>query len=388
MSLVISLVSSGALLAQPANTSGQVFQIETVSGQTLSGTWLGASKDSIRLSDDGKPIEIAFDQLVSLAPKQTPNSRTGPAIQVSTAMGSEIRVQDLKLTGSDLNCEPRRQDSLTLPIDQVRSIRFRLGGATTDPQWLGFFDKEYRNDVMVIRRGGQQLDPIEGVVVGLDLQTLEFEIDGEKIDAPLGRLEGVLFRNGAQIPPRAAVQIVDVYGSTWAVSQLAKFESPQSIKVLLSGGIEHQIPIDQIESIRWTSGRMMLASQTPADSGVDLYVKTNVSDSLTKAWFAPAPEGEDIVAVAGAYVDYRIEPGFQTLAGSVARDKSASLGGSVSVRLSVDNAVRWEQEIDQSKTLGFRLPLNNGRRVRLEVVGGADGDVGDQVRFIKPRLLK
>lgn len=156
----------------------------------------------------------------------------------------------------------------------------------------------------------------------------------------------------------------------------------------LADGVVHELPLSQVLSMRWSSGRMMLASEKPAESNVNLLVPTKVSSELTAAWFSPWADGDDLIGVAGSHVEYRIEPGFRTLAGSVARDKMVGSGGSVSVRILVDGDLRWEQSITDEKALGFRVPVDGGRRTRLEVLAGDDGDVGDQVRFTKPRLLK
>ncbi|QDV46192.1 NPCBM/NEW2 domain protein [Stieleria neptunia] len=363
-------------------------RIELSSGEVVGGRWAGSTGSSVRLEDGSSLREFPVDQVVALTLAASQESSTGPTINVSLTNGSSIFAQDVSMDDTTVIIEPRRQSEIRVPIDQVRSIRFRLGAPATDPQWFGLEDKELRSDLMVIRRGNDQLDPIEGVVVGLDPQNLLFELDGDPIEAPRDRLEGVLLRSAAASNARAAVKISDIYGSTFLTARLEQSDATDAIEILLPGQVRHRIALDQIERITWSSGRVMLARETPASTRMSPLLQTKLPTNLVTDWFGPAAEGEDLVMVAGGNAEYRVEPGFQTLAGSVGRDTLVSAGGTVTVRVVVDGEVQWEQSLTDSNTKGFRVPVAGANRIRLETLAGGDGDVGDQVRFLKPRLMK
>lgn len=381
----------GAALLVPAfapRVQAAEVQIELSSGEIVSGRWAGTAGSSVRLADGSSVRELPVDQVVALTLAAAQERSAGPTINVSLTNGSSIFAQDVSTDGTTVKIEPRRQSDINVPISQVRSIRFRLGAAATDPQWFGLEEKELRSDLMVIRRGNDQLDPIEGVVVGLDPQNLLFELDGDKIEAPRDRLEGVFLRSAESSDARAAVKIRDVYGSTFLIARLEPSDATDAIEILLPGQVRHRIALDQIERITWSSGRVLLARETPASTRMSPLLQTKLPTGLMTDWFGPAAEGEDLVMVAGGNAEYRVEPGFQTLAGSVGRDKLVSAGGTVTVRVVVDGQVQWEQSLTDSSTKGFRVPVAGANRVRLEALAGADGDVGDQVRFLKPRLIK
>jgi len=133
---------------------------------------------------------------------------------------------------------------------------------------------------------------------------------------------------------------------------------------------------------------VMLASQPAVERNFLPYVSTNVPQSLIDSWFAPQAAGDDLVAAATSSIEYRVEPGFQTFAGSVQRDPSVASGGTVVVRVLVDDQVQWEETLQGRSAKGFRVDIADARRVRLEVAPGDDGDVGDQIRFLKARFLK
>lgn len=361
-------------------------EIETVSGEKVSGEWQAATEDAIRVKTDDGDQEIPIDKLVAMRPAEAPEPGTPPTNLVSIVTGSQIRVQGFSLKDGKFLLEPRRQSAIQLPVQQIRSVRFRLGNAKTDPQWLGLVEAENRRDVMVIRRPGEQLDPIEGVVLGLDDETLSFELDGEKIEAPIGRLEGVILRSTAS-STSAKVRVEDIYGSVFAGLRLEPSSATDRIEVLLGDDVRHTIPLEHLKSVTWASGRQMLARTTAANTEVTPYLKTNLDSQLLEAWFGPRSDNDDLVATAGGSAEFRVESGFQTLAGSVVRDTDVNRGKAV-VRIMIDGKVAWEESVSGDKAKGFRVNIANARRVRLEVAAGKDGDVGDRVRFLNPRFLK
>ncbi|QEF97531.1 NPCBM/NEW2 domain protein [Stieleria maiorica] len=373
-----------------ATCRAAVVQIELTSGETVRGRYAGVAGTSVQLQVDGESSHrmLAVDQIVSLQVADARESSAGPATNVTLIDGTSIFARDVTADDSAVTLQPQRQAELRLPIGQVQSIRFRPGGPATDPQWLGLVDKPSRSDRMVIRRGNDQLDPIEGVVVGLDAEQLRFELDGDPIEAPRDRLEGVFFRTATDPAASSAVKITTIDGSIFLASRLEPSEATDAVEIVLPGQVRHPIPLERIKRITWASGRILLAQASAASTRMSPYLATNLPADLTSDWFGPAAQGEDLVMVAGGAAEYRVEPGFQTLAGSVGRDKLVTAGGTVIIRLVVDDVVQWEQALAESESKGFRIPVAGARRVRLEALAGDDGDVGDLIRFFKPRLMK
>lgn len=382
------LIGCVSVMASAAVCRAASVNIEMSSGEVVGGRWAGVAGAKVLLSDGATTRELPVDQIVALRPASPSQTTAFPPINAVLVDGTSIYAQAINMDDEFVTVEPRRQAKINVPITHVRSIRFRSGGPTTDPQWLGLTEKESRTDLMVIRRGNDQLDAIEGVIVGLDQQHLFFELDGDRIEAPLERLEGVLFRTTESATGNAPVKVTDIYGSTFLAARIEAGGASDSVEILLPGQVRHAIPIDQIKQITWASGRIMLSDQTPASMSVKLYLESKLPTDLVNDWFGPAADGVDLVAVATSSVEFRVEPGFQTLSGSVGRDSLVAAGGTVVIRVAVDDELKWEQSLVDSDPKGFQIPIGGARRVRLEVLAGDDGDVGDQVRFFKPRLLK
>lgn len=385
--VLVGLMSIAAL-GSAGNLAADEFGVQTVNGETIVGQWAGVTGSSIQIRSGDEVRVIEMDQAVSMAPINDADPPEPPRMQATLVNGSVIAIQDMSLDGSTVRIEPRRQDALPIPIKQIRSIRFRKGSPASDPQWIGLTEKETRRDLMVIRRSNDQLDPVEGVVVGLDANTMRFELDGDPIDAPLEKLEGVIFQTNATGSDAILVKVEDIYGSVFFADRLIDSEEENVLKFTLPGPVRHTVPMDHIRKLSWSSGRILLASQSPAESKMRLPIRLNLNSDLVKDWFAPAAEGDDLVASAGGRAEYRIESGFQTLVGSVRREGDAIDSGNVEVKISLDEDVVWRQIISGPESKGFEISVGDAKRVRLEVLPTSDGEVGDVIRFMKPRLLK
>ena len=362
-------------------------RISTVDGRKLEGNFHGVKEKALVVETNQGVEKLAFDDLVSIAPVAV-SEGTPPKLRVTLAGGSLIAAQSVSLADDILAVELRRQPSLKIPVREVKSVRFRAASASTDPLWLGLLEQAPRADLLAIRRTTGQIDPAPGIVNGIANGKVEFMIDSDSIQAPIEKLEGVVF-GAAKAPQQSTdIQLVDKYGSRWAAMSIlpAGKEGPWRIK--LSNKVTHEVPLDHIESIFWSGGFKLLASQTPAESTYEAYLKTAVSPKLLNDWFKPSAEDEDIVINGGGAVAYRIDSQYKTLAGAVRRDPLVNKAGEVTVKILLDDEVVWNQTIDDASPRGFELPINKARRVKFVAESGDDGDAGDIVRITRPRLLK
>ena len=358
------------------------------SGATQRGELVGIAESAVSIQSKSGPVRLAFDDILTLTPART-DEPTGPTSRITLAGGSRIAAQDFKLDGEVLIIEPRRQDVLRVPIKQIKSIRFRGASPVTDPMWLGLMDKTQRRDLLVIRREGDRLDPTEGIIESIDKEIVRFNLDGESVDAPTSRLEGVVFGGGSSDSKAASIQVTDRYGSKWLADSIATSDDMKTLRVGFGESLSHAIPLPHVESIRWSSGLTMLATQQPAESSYEAYLASNVDNQLMRTWFGPTPSGEsNLIMIGDSSIEYRLDDGFQTLAGAVRRDDAVSQAGVVSVNLFLDDKQVWSEKITGGETLGFEIPIEGSKRVRIDLDIGEDGDVGDRVIVVRPRLLK
>lgn len=362
--------------------------VKTSAGKITEGDLDGFTQSSLLLNQTGQVTEYAFDDLLSLRPTDS-EEKTGPTYRVTLVGGSRIAAVDLSLTENEVLIELRRQNQLRVPLDQVKAVRYRPSSVSTDAQWLGILDRQQRGDSLVIRRPGNRLDPQQGVVESVMAATVGFNIDGTRINAPVDRLEGIIFGGTQSLVEGTDIRVTDVYGSTWSVISIEPSLGDQPLQMRLSSSVMHELPLHQIESIRWSGGFSLLAYEKPANRSFQPYFQTNVSGNLLKDLFAPNRDGEaDLLMFGGSSIEYRIEPGYQLLAGTVRRGDKITNAGKVSVQIELDGETVWQEELPDGEPRGFELSVEQSRRLKFVVDSHADGDLGDTVRISRPRLLK
>jgi hypothetical protein len=363
-------------------------RVTTSDGETVEGKLRRISAVGLMVDRDGETIELPFDRLAKLEPLAV-EAASGRSFIVSLLDGSKIAARDLSLSDESLTIQPRRQQPLLVQVKDVKSIRFRGASTNTDPLWLGLLEREGRGDLLAIRRDGDRLDPYPGIVQGIEDGIVSFDMEGTSVQAPIEKLEGVVFGGNRSVAEDAPIRVRDVYGSTWAVDEILPSETDQPLHIALGGDIVHELPLTQIVSIRWSSGLQLLASSPAARKSFEPYFRSNVDPAILDGWFAPNSVGESDLMMRGeSSIEFRVEEGFKTLAGSVQRVESVRQAGEVTVRILVDDQVKWEERIEGQQRLGFELSVDQARRVRIEVDCGEDGDLGDAVRISRPRLMK
>ncbi|MCC9602423.1 NPCBM/NEW2 domain-containing protein [Stieleria sp. JC731] len=377
VNITVALTFNAALAAD--------VEVELSSGEKVQGQWTSINGESISIGDPVQPHELS--QVISLRPLANQSDAIPPAINLTLVDGSNLRITSVISDESDVTATPVKRMPIGFPLEAVRSIRFRPSAAATDAQWLGLFEKELRSDLLVIRRANDQLDPVEGVILSISAQTVNFELDGDEIEAPVERLEGVLFRNILE-NSSSGTRVETVFGSSMVASRIRLANDGQDVQLTLQAGVQHDVPVNQIKRIQFASARQMLASQPPASKRMQPYLKTGISESLFDAWFAPSSDKDDILAAAGGEIEYRIESGFENFTGSVSRASESEGKGKIKIQIVVDDEVRWEQDVQDSELAGFQISVAGARRIKLSVQPTNDGDIGDLVRFFKPRLLK
>ncbi len=362
--------------------------VETSDGEKIRGDFKGITTNTLLIEANGSVQELPFDKLASMQRTEfTP--KVSPATQATLTNGSRIYAGQPKFDGKKVQIEPRRQPPLQIPVKEVRTIRFRKASADTDALWLGLTNVENNRDVLVIRRPGNRLDPQNGIILSIDDTTVKFDLDGTEINAPINQLEGVIFGGNSDVDETPPIRITDIYGSSWALTGNQPSKDDKPIEIQLDETLQHAIPIEQIARIDWTSGIRMLAAEKATASKFTSYIGTNVDPSLLNRFFGPKLEAKtDLVLNGGGMTEYRLPPQFKKLAGAVQRDHKSGVTGKVTVNIKFDDKVVWSESMEDAEPRGFELDTNGARRVVLEVTLGGDGDVGDTIRFLRPRLLK
>jgi hypothetical protein len=369
-------------------------RVATLDGNTVEGPLRSLGSADVQVGGDATgPAEhiIALDQVLSIS-RLEPTATTRPAARAGLAGGSRIAISQVSTEGAQAQLAVRNQASLSVPLKQLRWIRFGSPAAAVDPQWLGLVDRPRSADALVVRRPGDAIDEVSGIVLGIGQESVSFDLDGDTMQAPRARLEGLLFASTAAdlAADQGKVIVDDIDGSRWVAISLGPGRDGE-VELNLGSGLLYRLPLDRIEKVEMTGAVEFLAGLPAAAAGYAAHLSLGLPGELATTWLGPESDaGRDLLMRATSHLEVRVPDGSQTLLGSFEFDQRVAAGGNCVVRVLVDSQPVWEQTLDVSdpSPRGFELPLGGARRVRLEVAAGADGDLGDTVRVRQPRMMK
>ena len=383
------------LLLAGALSQGVSFRVTETTGESFDAELVSVDDGRLTVDRGDGPREFALDALLRLE-SRIPAAEAGidravePAATVTLRDGSEIAADSVSLQNDRLTLDVGGSEPFVVPARQTLAVRFGPGSPATDPRWLGLLDEPARGDRMVIRRDGGRLDAVGGVIEAIDGDRVRFSLGGDTVQAPIERLEGLLLGGGEALDSGDTAMIVrDTTGSVWRAERWQSAADGDAIELFLPGGLSRRLKIDRIASVQFQGGLLSLADQKPAAASFEPYLRTGADPSFARQWFGPRPSADGALScVAGTTVEYRVEPGFSKLLGTVRRAPEIATAGRVRVRISLDEEAAWEQVLGDHESIGFELDIDRAARIRLEVLPDDDGSLGDRVEWMRLRLVK
>ncbi len=389
------LFASGLVASEGVATE---VAITTSDGKAIAGELVKIDPDGIHLERGSEDSVLPLDELSQLtfdhdAPPPLP-------MRAQLSGGSLVSITGVTWVDDTVTIAVARQSPLTVPARQLRWVRFRTGNPATDPTWLGWLEEVRRADRLVVRRNDKALDSVDGTVVGIGRDSVKFEMRGNPVDAPLAKLEGILFSNSTQEPAAPGIRLIDTAGSEWMAETISMPAGSAEVKVGLAGGIEHEIPIAQVRQIRFAGGILALseaevAATTFGDESNGGAGAANAAG--LDAWFAPQSVEGVIGINAPGKITLRIPDGYQKLIVAARRSRDVSQFTALQLDVLLDGEVRWTATLQNRESLGLELPLSGARQLTLRAspmsetkdsASSVNAALGGSVEWFSGRLLK
>jgi hypothetical protein len=388
MVLVFAGLVLAAVQVAPVQIASVQARLTTVDGVARQVSLKNMNETGLVIESSGTAETIAWDNLLSVERTEAV-SATPPVMRVELAGGSRVAVTEVTSEGNEATLVTRDQESLKAPLKELKSIRFKASSPATDPQWLGMLDSPRTSDVLVVRRAGDSLDEVQGIVKSITATVVTIDLDGDEVSAPIEKLEGVLFANATSSAEVGGLLVEDTQGSRWRATAIA---SPRDgfVSLDLGRSLKHEIRLDQVNRLESTGSVQFLALEAPAEKAYLPVTKLGLDASIAGQWFGANVDGNDLVMQAESHAEYRLGGEYSTLRGSAQFDPVVKVGGKCEMRILLDGKVVWDQvfDIEDPSARGYELPLGSARRLRFEVKTAGDGDLGDTLRIRQPRLVK
>ncbi|MEZ6089219.1 MAG: hypothetical protein R3C05_14550 [Pirellulaceae bacterium] len=366
--------------------------LDQVDGSRIQGEWVAVDEDSISIqSRSGQVEKIPLDAILKLQRDEAfAEPRTAP--QVGLNDGTELRTTRISLEGSSLELQLAdgngKGTSLKVPLSEVGWIRFRPGISTTiNNQWDAKREADKPADTLVVRADGERLDEVAGTVLGINDEAVKFDLDGQSIDAPRPRLEGIIFRATASDAPKLKAQVIDRTGSIWAASKLSG--SGEQLTLTTFGGLTRTLPLEQVQRIEFRGNVRMVRASDVAEASLTPVIGNLVDAEFAKTLFGPRDVADGVVMSSGSELTIRLNDEdrlFETVVEAKNRQFS---GGKMQLIVLLDEAKAIDKTLSRDELPhSIRLELGKHRRLSIRLESAGDSSTGDTVLLRKPRIRR
>jgi hypothetical protein len=385
--LIFALALSAA--AQPPPTPTQLTLLD---GATHAITDLKIAAGN--LTGTGLPTGLTLDDLRLIV---TPSSGllSTPGEQyylVELSGGGTVKARQVTIADDHATIEWAAGNSLKVPIDVVRAIRFQPGVGNDE------FNKSLAApaadlDRIFVKVEGK-IDSVTGLLNKLTETELTVELNGQMRSLPRDRVFGVVVALAAPETklPRCTLNLVDgsVLGGDLTSLAAGKAE------LQLAAGSKVEIPWETVQRVVVRSSRVLYLSDLKPTS-----VKQQAFVTLPRAWQRDRSVTGKALTLAGRSFEKGIGvqshneltfdvPGeFDSLSATIGIDADAGGKGDCQFEILVDGQRVFSERIRGADApQEIHVPLNRAKQITLVVLPGAELDLADHADWADIRLLK
>jgi len=305
----------------------------------------------------------------------------------------------------------------SLPSRAIRSVRFQDNASLPQlrQQWEELLEQDASGDFLVVRKTiankddpnappQYTLDYLEGVVRQVTETEVHFEFDGDLIQAPREKLEGVIYYRPAAPQKAPFCFLEDAYGSRWALASLEQV-GESGLRFTTVSGVTHELPQRRVMRCDFSLGKVLPLEElrweiVEQESFYDLGAAGALSKKFFQPRFGGAINGTSLLLDGTAYSQgitlhsrtvaaFQIPPGFRRFQAVVGIDDRAGRQGNVSLEIIADGKVIGKYVVRGSDpAFPIDLDIQKTRRLIISVDYGAGRDVQDRLNLCDARIAK
>lgn len=365
-------------------------ELESIDGDRFTGT-LQAISATGELSGHGIPAGTRLDSLRSVT-RDVKSSEAKAKVVVATLGNGRLLADAVTLADDQFTITLSGGNTVSLSLDAVRCLRLEPDSSSVDT-FREALAKPSADQDKIFVKVEKRVDTINGLIVGLDEKELTFEFEGEERKLPRERLYGiVLAQAGKPQSPSAVVQLNN--GSRLAGNVVGLDQGQLQLEVL--GGTQASLSFDLVARIDVYSSRLAyLSEMEPVE------VREEPVLTLAKPWQRDRSVAGKTLTLGGktfsrglgvhakSELVYELPDGFDTFVATVGIDAETQGRGDCEVAVLGDDRPLWKQRVKGNDApQQVQVSLRGVKRLTLQVLPGADFDLGDHVDWCDARLLK
>lgn len=403
---------------------GAVFEIRPASGPPLRGEILRLDDKNLALKTAAGEKSFPLREVSRITRVDAENKLGAAPLPVTLHLtdGSTWRLASVKFVSGKIILATDATALEAAPrLRSVAAVRLRAPEGALDPAWDAYVAAKRESDALIIRRTVSKkaddgetviaseitLDEIEGKLVEIGDAAVKFEVEGEAVDIPREKIEGVVLAvaAGGELPEMACLA-VDAAGSRWKLQSVTL----EGAKLMLTsvGGVSIDLPLEQLAVLDFSASNTRYLSDLEfVSSETRPYLDASFTGERLKKLLAPRKdqgafggelEGGDppfeepkgLALIAYSRVQVRVPKGFTRFAAVAALDPQAKRVGGVKLRILVDDREIYAKLIEGAAPQdAIDLPLpDQPRMLTIEADFGTRKDLGASLQLQSARFTK
>lgn len=403
------LVGCWILMLWTDPTTAQQVRVEPMQGEAFDGRWLEGATDKLvfQAADGPRTLPARDLQQIRMSGGKASSGtsslgKEGVGI-LQIADGTQLAVRTLEWKEGKGQWTSA-SDAGTLPANAVSWWLLRNPDAAQRESWDRMLSQKADGDQLVVVRGDGSVDQVVGTILGVSADQVEFEFDGQTIQAPKDRLLGVVWfrKESADVLPGVAIETVD--GSRWNATEW-KWDRNDgdsgTLALQTSSGVSHRLRYDQLaridfgtSNITWLADIPALQSSTQSRLGIDAARGSGASATveLSPLWtsrIADATKSRDLLFLNDGFYETRVPTGCDRFLATLVRPNEEGLRAELSVELWQEDQQVVQQTIgpDQSE-LPLEAMVAPGKKLQLRIRTQGAIQAGNAVLWSQARFLK
>ncbi len=401
-------------------------QVQPVAGPVVAGELAALDSNRLTLKTDEGEVPFAIDELFWAAPPTAPAGKPPtPEVWIDLTDGSRLLASSYTVERGVGKVRLTSDAAVNARTRAIHAVRFKShqGEPALADQWTKILARQDRSaDVVVVRRTVEKqlnaddqaavqkefaLDYVDGVLYNVTADNVQFELDGELIDVPRSRVEGLIYYHprGEQ-PADPLCRVTDAFGSVWSAGSLTWQAEGQRLTLKTTAGVDVELAADELRRLDFSVGKMQyLSDLEPASVEFTSRQSGGASDENYARLFAFKKDrallddgplrvaGQDYrkgLAMASRTVaTYVLPEGYRRFRAIAAIDDRTAGQGNVELVLLGDGRELERHEIDAAaEPVRLDVDITNVRRLTIRADWGKYGDRNDDLDLCEARITK
>ncbi|MDE0736448.1 MAG: NPCBM/NEW2 domain-containing protein [Pirellulaceae bacterium] len=397
---MLYLILAGLITAAPPQ-----LEVRPLNGPALQGALISLDAKQLKISTDSGEKSLSIKELATASINPPPALVTEkPSVWVQLIGGSLVHGTNYVLKDKKIALTLLSGDTLELSPSAIRTVRFQAFDEGTQEHFKRITQADASGDVIIIRRAGKTLDELEGIVRGINEDTILFEFDGDKIPVDREKVFGIRYYQAAgKKLPAPVCQVLDTSGSRLMV-QTASIQSDQ-LELQTVSGVTIKLPLSRLITLDFSSGNLVYLSDLAATQVEWMpYLGTRLASGRLNKLYEPRQDrgfsGQQLQLGNQTYpkglaihsrtsLIYRLTDAHKSFQAVAGIDPLMGDNGHVELVISGDNKELFREAISgKDKPVTINIDITGVRRLSILVDFGQQLDIADHLHLCNARITK